>query len=323
MNRNTIYREIYLNNRIKYTNKEYNITIIQIFQENDKINDFFELDYRLLNMNEKELYILNNTYNEKYDIFGGKVLKNDFYNFNYICQTNNISPGTPILNISNNKIIGIHKGFDKKTNCNIGFFFNYFLQTFTFEEQDKQTILYYSSSQHKYISRIQKELLFYNIKENEDNFIIYPITENLIFLQAIVFGPEDTPYENGVFFLDITLSEKYPFWPPMVKFKTKIFHPNFIINENCYYYVKELFRNWNPSLTISKFVNKIYSLLKKPNMNCENDSQNYHLNRLNINQYLNSFNLNKFNEECLKIMKENYKNYEKIAKEWTIEYAQK
>jgi ubiquitin-conjugating enzyme E2 D/E len=137
-------------------------------------------------------------------------------------------------------------------------------------------------------------------------------------LQAIVFGPEDTPYENGVFFLDITLPLEYPFRPPMVKFKTKIFHPNFIINENCHYAVKELSKDWNPHVTISKIVNKIYSLLKKPNMDCENDSQNL----LHFHHH-HSIKKNIFNKECLKIMKENYENYEKIAKEWTIKFAQK
>ena len=319
MNHNQIYREIYLNNRIKYTNKEYNITIIQIFQEDDKINDFLELDYRLLNINGKEIYILNNTNNKKYVIFGGKVLKNNFYDFNYICQANIISPGTPILNILNNKIIGIHKGFDKNTNCNMGFFFNYFLQTFTFEEQDKQTIFLYSSGKLKCIRRMQNELNFYNNKEMCDNYVIYPITENLIFLQAIVFGPEDTPYENGVFFLDITLPLEYPFRPPMIKFKTKIFHPNFIINEDCRYAVKELSKDWNPGITISKIVNKIYSLLKKPNMDCENAPQNI----LHFHHHHHSIKKNIFNKECLEIMKENYENYKKIAKEWTIKFAQK
>jgi len=39
-------------------------------------------------------------------------------------------------------------------------------------------------------------------------------------------GPEETPYADGVFTLDMKFPSEYPFKPPTVKFKTPIFHPN-------------------------------------------------------------------------------------------------
>ena len=39
-------------------------------------------------------------------------------------------------------------------------------------------------------------------------------------------GPPDTPYENGVFVIDIQIPEQYPLQPPVVRFETTIFHPN-------------------------------------------------------------------------------------------------
>ena len=42
------YKELNLNDRIKYTNKEYDITIIEI-KENDGINNFLELDDKIIN----------------------------------------------------------------------------------------------------------------------------------------------------------------------------------------------------------------------------------------------------------------------------------
>ncbi|CAG2053281.1 unnamed protein product, partial [Timema podura] len=37
---------------------------------------------------------------------------------------------------------------------------------------------------------------------------------------------KDTPYESGVFRLEIVIPDKYPFEPPHVRFVTPIYHPN-------------------------------------------------------------------------------------------------
>ena len=43
---------------------------------------------------------------------------------------------------------------------------------------------------------------------------------------ALIFGPEDTPWEGGIFSLTLEFSEDYPNKAPNVKFKKSLFHPN-------------------------------------------------------------------------------------------------
>ena len=45
-------------------------------------------------------------------------------------------------------------------------------------------------------------------------------------LVGTITGPEGTPYEGGVFDVDILIPREYPFEPPKMKFITRIWHPN-------------------------------------------------------------------------------------------------
>ncbi len=65
-------------------------------------------------------------------------------------------------------------------------------------------------------------------------------------LIGTITGPSGTPYENGVFDVDILIDGDYPFVPPKMRFITKIWHPNvssqtgaiclvsFLLHMHCY-----------------------------------------------------------------------------------------
>lgn len=43
---------------------------------------------------------------------------------------------------------------------------------------------------------------------------------------VVIAGPEGSPFEGGVFKLELFLPEEYPMSAPKVRFMTKIYHPN-------------------------------------------------------------------------------------------------
>ena len=131
--------EMNLNNRLKYTNEEYDITIIEI-KEEDNIKNYLELDNIIINdilnnknqnkeYEDKTIYIIQYPKGELSVSYGilSKITLDKSYNFNHKCGTEKGSSGSPILTL-NNKIIGIHK--KSSNNCNKGTFLNFPLKEF-------------------------------------------------------------------------------------------------------------------------------------------------------------------------------------------------
>lgn len=87
--------------------------------------------------------------------------------------------------------------------------------------------------------------------------------EDITEWSARIVGPIGTPYEGGLFELNIRFPPSYPFVPPSVKFLTRIYHCNISTSgEICLDILKE---NWSPALTISKVLLSVCSLLNEPN----------------------------------------------------------
>lgn len=53
-----------------------------------------------------------------------------------------------------------------------------------------------------------------------------PNPDNIMVWNAVIFGPADTPFEDGTFKLVCSFEESYPTKPPQVKFVGPMFHPN-------------------------------------------------------------------------------------------------
>lgn len=146
------------------------------------------------------------------------------------------------------------------------------------------------------LHRIQKELREISINPPED-MSAGPEGQDMFHWTGTILGPPDTPYENGVFYLDITFPPDYPFKHPHVIFKTKIFHPN--ITPRGQICIPMLCCEWKPALTIEKVLVSIRSLMISP------DVSGSHYPVISI----------------LRLYENDRAAYDRTAREWTQRYA--
>ena len=124
-----------------------------------------------------------------------------------------------------------------------------------------------------------------------------PEGQDMFHWSGTIMGPQDTPYENGIFYLDITFPPDYPFKHPNVIFKTRIYHPN--ITPRGVICTEMLCCEWKPEITIKKVLIHIRSLMIEP------DISGSHYPVI----------------EILQLYKTDRAAYDKTAREWTQRYA--
>ena len=86
---------------------------------------------------------------------------------------------------------------------------------------------------------------------------------------ACFIGPAGTPYEGGLFYIEIKMTDKYPVECPKVRMRTKTYHANIFNDQICVDYLT----NWKSENNIVGLVNAIFALLATPN-----PSDGYHVN---------------------------------------------
>ncbi|EON62959.1 ubiquitin-conjugating enzyme E2-18 kDa [Coniosporium apollinis CBS 100218] len=104
-----------------------------------------------------------------------------------------------------------------------------------------------------------------------------PVTEDDIFIwEALIEGPEGTPFEGGVFPAELKFPKDYPLAPPTMKFTCDIWHPNVYPNGNVcisilhapgddpnhYEHASE---RWSPIQSVEKILISVMSMLAEPN----------------------------------------------------------
>uniref|UniRef100_A0A2K6GR92 E2 ubiquitin-conjugating enzyme n=1 Tax=Propithecus coquereli TaxID=379532 RepID=A0A2K6GR92_PROCO len=85
---------------------------------------------------------------------------------------------------------------------------------------------------------------------------------NLLTWQGLIV-PDNPPYDKGAFRIEINFPAEYPFKPPKITFKTKIYHPN--IDEKgqvCLPVISA--ENWKPATKTDQVIQSLIALVNDP-----------------------------------------------------------
>ena len=87
---------------------------------------------------------------------------------------------------------------------------------------------------------------------------------NARYLHVRMAGPSQTPYDGGIFKLELFIPDGYPLVPPRARFLTRIYHPNIDkFGRICLDVLKE--STWTAAMNINSILLSIQSLLSDPN----------------------------------------------------------
>ncbi|KAI8843330.1 ubiquitin-conjugating enzyme/RWD-like protein [Chytriomyces cf. hyalinus JEL632] len=98
------------------------------------------------------------------------------------------------------------------------------------------------------------------------------VGDTITHLKGSFKGPDATPYEGGVFEVDIEITTEYPFKPPKMKFITKVYHPN-VSSQTGAICLDILKDQWSPVLTLKTALISLQSLMSDPAADNPQDAQ--------------------------------------------------
>ncbi|CAG9313627.1 unnamed protein product [Blepharisma stoltei] len=144
--------------------------------------------------------------------------------------------------------------------------------------------------------RIIKEIALCKKEFTELGISFWPNEENdFRNCTGVILGPENSPYEGGMFFIKIVFPEGYPMVAPKITFMTKIYNP--CIDSHGQVDLCVLHDHWSPALTTGKTLLSIMSLLTDFSAD------------------------DPLVPDIAHIYKSDRQRYESIAREWTRLYA--
>ena len=172
-----------------YTDEKYDITFIELSKK-DGIKDisFLQIDMKIFedinaeNYKNKNIYLLHYPKGNKAEISKGiiKNISEDNYTIIHNCNTIPGSSGAPLMNESNLKVLGIHKGSSNTKNYNLGTLLkepiNIFLSNIKSQIKEKDNGKQDVHKDNKNEEEInEKEKIIKNEKEENNDSFIYKL----------------------------------------------------------------------------------------------------------------------------------------------------
>merc|ERR1719265_2428627 len=91
---------------------------------------------------------------------------------------------------------------------------------------------------------------------------IFPSPDAINFWRVLIEGPSGSPFEGGVFALNVVIPNDYPFKAPQITFETPVYHCN--VNDSGKICLDILYDKWNPGLSVPKCLEAARMMLKEP-----------------------------------------------------------
>ncbi|MHA2060117.1 MAG: ubiquitin-conjugating enzyme E2 [Candidatus Ranarchaeia archaeon] len=135
-------------------------------------------------------------------------------------------------------------------------------------------------------------------------------------------GHPDTPFENGIWEITIELPPEYPIKPPIVNYITPIWHPNIAVGGRHWQWGSNVclsLINWNtigkeggwkPTIFLTTVVEHLEMMMEVYKADPGDEYPDYLVNPKDP-----------FNKQAGNQMLNNWKMFEKTAREWTHKYA--
>lgn len=110
-----------------------------------------------------------------------------------------------------------------------------------------------------------------------EGIIAAPISDDKFFeWEAVIMGPEGTPYECGLFVARLKFPPDYPLLPPKMTFISKLWHPNIYANGDVCISIlhppgedpnryESSAERWSPVQSVEKVLISVMSMLAEPN----------------------------------------------------------
>ena len=179
-----------------FFDKDLDVTFIEINIQKDEINDFLEIDEKVIyekeNLNDiyssKSIYTINYPKGENVAVSFGFLSEINNNDIVHSCNTEYGSSGSPIILLNTFKVIGIHHGFDNSKEMNKGTFIQFAIDQFlkynmNIEDENKDIKIENSKTksdkekEQKYNNFIiNKKTELSSIKDTYKNFIDNKLT---------------------------------------------------------------------------------------------------------------------------------------------------